>query len=338
MPASDATANPEVFVSYASQDRERVLALVSSLRSNAVSLWLDRDRIEGGASWAREIVRAIRACKVLLLMCSDAAMRSRAVAQEIQLAWKYQLAYLPLMLERTCFPEQVEFFLEGCQWIDLLDRPIDRCLADVLGALGHAGVRYSLPGRGDTPQESIVRPRRPSDGLEGLWSLARFTDRIWPLVVQGRSSTLQRTTYEVRDPGAPQPGARHRIPLGSSVFWAIQWESRSHLLLLNHGSEGKTYCLCPSWFVPVTRLRPGLTLLPSEDAGCEPFVLTGIPGRESVLAILSDEPLGLEWMPPDTSVPARVLDDRDISDLLNRLLQLQTGQWTALATDFDVVV
>ena len=78
-------------------------------------------------------------------------------------------------------------------------------------------------------------------------------------------------------------------------------------------------------------------MFPSEEAGCEPFVLTGIPGRESVLAILTDEPLGLDWMPPDTSVPARVLDDRDILELETKLGHLQPGQWTALATDFEVV-
>ena len=265
-------------------------------------------------------------------------MRSRAVAQEIQLAWKYQLSYLPLLLERTCFPEQFEFFLEGCQWIEMLDRPMDQWLFDVLNALHHAGVLCSITGRGGTPDESIIKPHRPSAGLEGLWTVARFTDRIWPLVVEGRSSASRRITYEVRELGAPQPGARHQIRLGSSVFWAIQWDNPTHLLLLNHGSEGKTYCLCPSWFVPGTRLSPGMTLFPSEEAGCEPFVLTGNPGRESVLAILTDEPLGLDWMPRDPSVPARVLDDRDMLELETKLSHLKPGRWTALATDFDVVV
>jgi hypothetical protein len=336
MSAAQDSANPQVFVSYASHDRDRVMTVASSLRSHEVSLWLDQHRIAGGANWAGEIVRAIRSCKVLLLMCSDAAMRSRAVAQEIQLAWKYQLGYLPLLLERTSFPEQVEFFLEGCQWIEVLDRPMERWLAEVLGALHNAGVLCSTPVlRGE--EATLIRPRRPSAGLEGLWSLAKFTDRIWPVVVEGRSSAPQHVTYEVREYGAPQPGVRHKIRLGSSVFWAIEWETPAHLLLLNQGSEGNTYCLCPSWFAPRTRLRPGFTLFPPEEAHCEPFVLTGIPGRESVLAIISDEPLGLEWMPPDTSVPARVLDRLDLLELGRILSRLPPDHWAVLATDFDVV-
>jgi len=60
-----------------------------------------------------EIVRGIKGCKVLLLMCSDAALRSRNVKQEIQLAWKYERPYLPLLLEPTSFPEQLEYWLEA---------------------------------------------------------------------------------------------------------------------------------------------------------------------------------------------------------------------------------
>src|SRR6516162_6330612 len=112
MTASSVTLTPDVFVSYASHDRERVTVIADLLRSLGVQLWLDHHRLTGGARWAQEIVRAIKACKVLLLMCSDAAMRSRAVSQEIQLAWKYKLNYLPLLLEQTSFPEQLEFFLE----------------------------------------------------------------------------------------------------------------------------------------------------------------------------------------------------------------------------------
>jgi hypothetical protein len=214
---------------------------------------------------------------------------------------------------------------------------MEQWMADVLGALQNAGVSCSIPLRGGSAEKSRIRPSLPSAGLDGLWSMAKFTDRIWPLVVEGRSSTPQRVTYEVRKYGAPQPGVRHKISLGSRVFWAIEWETPAYLLLLNHGSEGKTYCLCPSWFAPDTRLRSGVALFPSEEAHCEPFVLTGIPGRESMLAVITDEPLGLDWMPPDTTVPARVLDGLDLLKLGSILSNLRPDHWAVLATDFDVV-
>jgi hypothetical protein len=193
------TFAPDVFISYASRDREQVTFIADILRNLGVNLWLDHRRLAGGTKWAQEIVRSIKICKLIMLMCSDAAMRSRAVSQEIQLAWKYELNYLPLLLERTSFPEQMEFFLEGCQWVEVLDRAPARWLPEVLRALTSAGVHCREPGAALSEAASAIIPCCPSSGLDGLWSLARLTDRIWPLVVESRDSEPRGITYAVRD-------------------------------------------------------------------------------------------------------------------------------------------
>jgi hypothetical protein len=69
-----------------------------------------------------------------------------------------------------------------------------------------------------------------------------------------------------------------------------------------------------------------------------PFVVTGIPGREHLLAIITEQPLGLNWMPPDKRVPARVLSEEDVELLMAALEKLPPGSWTALTTYCDVVV
>src|SRR5262245_41980173 len=89
----------EVFISFASQDLTRVLEVVRSLEHVGVRAWVDRQKILGGQNYGPEIVHGIRNCKVLALMCSDASLRSKNVKQEIQLAWKYERPYLPLLLE-----------------------------------------------------------------------------------------------------------------------------------------------------------------------------------------------------------------------------------------------
>jgi hypothetical protein len=67
-------------------------------------------------------------------------------------------------------------------------------------------------------------------------------------------------------------------------------------------------------------------------------VVTGKPGREHLLAIITDESLGLDWLPTDPKKePARVLKQVDIDALLARLRNLEGDRWTALSTYFDVV-
>src|SRR5262245_56519710 len=89
------SGDTEVFISYSSADRPRVLDIADQLEAAGVPVWIDRNKSNGGRRWDEQIVRAIRDCKVVLLMCSQASMRSRNVKQEIQLAWRYNRPYLP---------------------------------------------------------------------------------------------------------------------------------------------------------------------------------------------------------------------------------------------------
>ena len=324
--------SPEVFVSYSSRDRARVLAIVDRLSAAGVSVWLDRARIDGGANYGEEIVRAIRGCKVLMLMCSDASLRSRNVKQEIQVAWKHARPYLPVLLEATEFPEQLEYWLEGWQWIAAGDAGDERWLGEVLQALANAGVRHQgISGRPAVAPEAITAGR----GLEGLRALARMTDQIWPLPAEQTGGGTSRGA--TRGLGAPQEGVRHGHRLGSKVSIAIETDRDAHLLLLDEGPEGLLYCLCPSWFAPETRLRAGRSYLPQPGAPYSSFVVSGTAGREHLLAILTDEPLGLEWVTADPKIPARVLTATDVESLLARLRELDGDRWTALATYFDVL-
>ena len=68
----------EVFISYASQNRDRILDLVERLRGAGVSVWIDQMGIEGAAMWSQQIVAAIRDCKVLILAISKKSALSLA--------------------------------------------------------------------------------------------------------------------------------------------------------------------------------------------------------------------------------------------------------------------
>lgn len=131
-----AGATPVVFLSYASADRARVIPIVRALEKAGVEVWIDVSDIPGGANYGLEIAQRIKDCAALVIACSAQALASRNVRQEIQLAWKYQRPYLPLCLEATTFPPEIEYWLEGSQWVEILDRPEEEWLSDVLRALG----------------------------------------------------------------------------------------------------------------------------------------------------------------------------------------------------------
>ncbi|HEU5424558.1 MAG TPA: AAA family ATPase, partial [Nitrolancea sp.] len=136
---------PYLFVSYASADRERVLPIVARLEAAGVKTWVDRDGIHGGANYALEIAEAIEHAAALLLFCSPASLASRNVKQELALAWRFERPYLPLLLDLVEIPKDVAYWLEGSQWIELLERPEHDWLADLAQALAPLGLSLTLP-------------------------------------------------------------------------------------------------------------------------------------------------------------------------------------------------
>src|SRR3954447_12879830 len=131
---------PYVFVSYASADRERVEPIVAALEGAGVPVWLDREGIAGGANYALAIAEAIQGCAALVLMVSAASLASRNVRQELALAWRGERSYVPLLLEPVAIPNEVAYWLEAAQWVEVLDHPRAAWLPRVIAALTAHGI------------------------------------------------------------------------------------------------------------------------------------------------------------------------------------------------------
>jgi tetratricopeptide (TPR) repeat protein len=131
---------PDIFVSYASRDRDRVLPIVERLEAAGVKVWIDRDGISGGANYALEIAEAIEQARAMLLMCSAASLSSRNVKQEIALGWRFEKPYLPLLLEPVEIPKGVAYWLEAAQWVEVLEQPESVWFPKLSVALNRLGI------------------------------------------------------------------------------------------------------------------------------------------------------------------------------------------------------
>jgi hypothetical protein len=109
---------PEVFISYASEDRDRVLAIVERLRARCIDFWLDKFKIPGGSQWSGEIVRAIKSCTVFLLVTSRRSIENENVRKEIDLAASDNKMILPLWIEtQLSYSDDLAYHLKGIQYI-----------------------------------------------------------------------------------------------------------------------------------------------------------------------------------------------------------------------------
>ena len=111
----------EVFISYASQNRDRILDLVERLRGAGVSVWIDQMGIEGAAMWSQQIVAAIRDCKVLILAISKNSASSENVVKELALASEGRKRILPVFMEEADIPETMAYQLAGIQRVEFFE-------------------------------------------------------------------------------------------------------------------------------------------------------------------------------------------------------------------------
>jgi hypothetical protein len=69
-------ARREVFVSYSKPDHEAAHELVSQVEAHGIECWVAPRDVQPGAVWAAEIVNAIAAARVMVLVFSTSANSS----------------------------------------------------------------------------------------------------------------------------------------------------------------------------------------------------------------------------------------------------------------------
>ena len=120
----------------------------------------------------------LRDAEAVVLIASDASLASKNVRQEIMLAWRYDKPIIPLILHPLVFPDDVAYWLEGSQWIEVLDREP----SDWMPKLRQALARHGIAVGGDDPAARGAAGRsdrgcRESAGIVAADSGARARDR-----------------------------------------------------------------------------------------------------------------------------------------------------------------
>ena len=152
--------NAEVFISYASKDRDRILDLVDRLDAAGVSVWIDQMSIEGATMWSQEIVAAIRSCKVLILAISSSSADSENVVKELALASEGRKRILPVYLESAEIPESMAYQLAGIQRVEFFDGDEEVGQQSVIRALAKLGVTVNE----EASTAAAGAPKRTSHG------------------------------------------------------------------------------------------------------------------------------------------------------------------------------
>jgi len=114
-----------VFVSYSQPDRAPALGIVAHLEAHGIDCWVAPRDVEPGSDWAAQIVEAIAAARVMVLVFSASANASPHVRREVERAVHRRVAVLPFRVEDVLPSSSLEYFLSSQHWLDAFPPPLE---------------------------------------------------------------------------------------------------------------------------------------------------------------------------------------------------------------------
>lgn len=112
-----------IFVSYSQPDRGCAFELVTHLESFNLPVWVAPRDITPGGDWAAEIIEAISAARLMVLVFSEHCNNSPQVRREVERAIHRQVPVLPFRIEDVLPARSLEYFLSSQHWFDAFPEP-----------------------------------------------------------------------------------------------------------------------------------------------------------------------------------------------------------------------
>jgi len=145
----------DIFLSYASEDRERIRPLVSALEATRWSVFWDRT-IPTGQSWRQVIANEIRGCRAVVVVWTQHSVESAWVQEEAEEGKRRQVL-LPVFLDQVAPP----FGFGSIQAADLtgwdgsVEAPVFRALAQDIARI--PGMPKPPPSAATPPESGVSR-------------------------------------------------------------------------------------------------------------------------------------------------------------------------------------
>lgn len=112
-----------IFISYCKNDKNLADTVCHCLEQANISCWIAPRDVRAGKSYASEIVNAISACKIVILIVSGKINESQHVLNEVNLAVENDKIILPFKIDDVALNSDYQYYLGKTHWIDAFPNP-----------------------------------------------------------------------------------------------------------------------------------------------------------------------------------------------------------------------
>jgi len=181
---------PDIFVSYATADREVAFRIVSFLEGEGIECWVAPRDVAPGVEYGQAIINAIEQCKALVLVLSDQSNDSQFVRKEVERAVSKTKAVLPVRIREVTPSGSLEFYISSAQWVDAWKSPMEQHLLPLVAAIKAMSSPGAAPVRSATLSTQQTTPRSHSPLLVIIAAVAVLAAGIaGTLWYTGKTST-----------------------------------------------------------------------------------------------------------------------------------------------------
>jgi TIR domain len=186
--------DPEIFITCSSKDQKVSRTICAALENRGLTCWISSRDVKPGQNFQEQIVKAIRAAKIMVLVFTSNANNSNEIKKELALASQNNLVVIPVRIEDVTPNEAFAYEFATRQWIDLFDdweNSIARLVELIAAALNeHPSDDRAKAGSGLTRAAAapsfgkIVKPRPRPRTNEAIprqleKSVKRSLQRMW---------------------------------------------------------------------------------------------------------------------------------------------------------------
>ncbi len=152
----------DIFISYSSQDFEKIYPVIAKLEDLGYKCWYAPRDIMPGEVYARAIVRGIKTCPIFLVAITENSTKSDMVLNEIEQAARYKKKLIPLFFNNLELPEEFSFYLRTVHWAKYEKRSMEQ-IVSILGLPEPVSVNDHLRDKNEEKDAKVVRPQKGAE-------------------------------------------------------------------------------------------------------------------------------------------------------------------------------
>lgn len=143
-----------VFISHASRNFRIADEVRARLEASDLNCWIAPRDIPAGSSYGESIAQALQRCVAVVLILTEDANVSRAVANEIEMAFRLGKVIIPLRLKPVQPADSLAFFVNNAQWIDAWQTPLRVRIPEIVRIV-HA-IQGGTPAPAPSPERKTL--------------------------------------------------------------------------------------------------------------------------------------------------------------------------------------